>query len=53
MRRIKNPIILFLAGIGFCAVVYGGWYYYQTNMVRRPVRSPVSRFITSESSSSV
>ena len=28
MKRI-NPIILFLAGIGFCAVIYGGWHYYQ------------------------
>jgi hypothetical protein len=28
MKRI-NPIILFLAGIGFCAAIYGGWHYYQ------------------------
>ncbi len=28
MNRI-NPFIMFLAGVGLCALIYGGWRYYQ------------------------
>jgi hypothetical protein len=29
MKRFKNPMILFLAGIGLYALIYEGWHYYQ------------------------
>jgi len=29
MKRIKHPIIWFVAGIGLYGLIYEGWHYYQ------------------------
>ena len=38
MNKRINPLILFFAAIGFCAVIYTAWHYYQQRRAAEAAR---------------
>lgn len=39
MKQLKNPLILLFAVIGVCALLYGGWRFYEQKVAERQARA--------------
>jgi hypothetical protein len=42
MKDVRNPLIIVLAIVGVCALIYGGWHIYQQHAADRQSKDAFS-----------